>query len=56
MKAIYEMILTRPARKSGGDRYETGDGMIVFYLPQEHSRESGKPIEKIKLTIESMEE
>ena len=50
VKVTKVMELTRPARKAGGDRYESED--MVIYIPQEISRANGKPLEKIKVTFE----
>ncbi len=49
--------LTRPARKLGGDRYEATlrgkEGPVIFYIPQEISRDSGKV--KLSEPVETME-
>ena len=54
MKVQQLLILTRPARKSGGDRYEAqlGGDTMVIYVPQVISRPEGQPLEKIKVTFE----
>lgn len=48
-----KLKLTKPAKKSGGDRYEcTHDGeTIVFYFPQTISRENDKPVDTLTVTI-----
>jgi len=50
--------LEKPARKSGGDRYEHGEkddkDFITLYLPQSISREEGEPTKKLKVTIEEV--
>ena len=51
MKTTLTFTLTRPARKSGGDRYETGMSgeRFVIYIPQEISRSDGNPVEEITI-------
>ena len=48
-------ILTRPARKNGGDRYEADmveeEKPVVFYFPQSISRVAGEPLDKLKVTV-----
>jgi len=48
--------LTRPAKKSGGDRYETlieGEKKpMVLYIPQRISRPEGTPSQSLIVTIE----
>jgi len=51
MKATF--TLTRPAKKSGGDRYESGDWTI--YFPQAVSRPKGTPVHQIEITITPVE-
>ncbi len=57
MKNELEFKLIRPARKSGGDRYEYGKekiaGHMVIYFPQEYSRAEGAPFPIIKVTLEA---
>lgn len=46
--------LARPARKSGGDRYEGmfEDGsQFTIYVPQQISRPEGLPVAKIQVTF-----
>ena len=54
--ATIALGLTKPARKSGGDRYdgETEKGeSINIYVPQSISRpDGGKPVDEIVLTID----
>lgn len=52
MKVVKFLRLERPARKAGGDRYETEDGKLVIYVPQDISRERGAPFLKLKITFE----
>jgi len=47
------MLLVQPARKGGGDKYETKDGSWAIYLPQGISRKSGSPADVIHVTIET---
>lgn len=53
MKVMME--LTRPARKSGGDRYEGKiegtDEILTIYFPQSISRKKGEPFMKIEVEI-----
>lgn len=48
--------LTRPAKSSGGDRYEHGvertPDFMVIYVPQRISREGGEIKKEITVTIE----
>lgn len=63
MKIELDFNLTRPAKKSGGDRYEHGveksPEHMVLYLPQFISRErelshaKGMPFSTVKVTIEA---
>ena len=51
------VVLTRPARKSGGDRYEgsfdSGEDFTI-YVPQSLSRRTdGTPVNSITITFES---
>jgi len=60
MKKVLEFKLTRPAKKSGGDRYESGtentpDHMVI-YVPQKHSRIMNEPCPKLRVTITSIVE
>lgn len=52
----FTFTLTRPAKSSGGDRYEheqKGHEMhMVFYIPQVISRPNGIPLHKLTITIE----
>jgi len=47
--------LTRPARSSGGDRYECGQKgdelWMVIYVPQSISREGGTVKQTLQVTI-----
>ncbi len=52
MQVIKEVKLTKPARKSGGDRYEAVDGSLTIYIPQDISRPEGAPVMNIKITFE----
>jgi hypothetical protein len=58
LKTVIVFKLERPARKSGGDRYES-QGVIAdyqIYVPQQISRPAGgKPVNLITLTFESEE-
>jgi len=55
METKLKFKLTRPAKKSGGDRYEYGvkgnRDFMTFYVPQEISRPEGTPLKSITLTI-----
>lgn len=48
--------LTRPAKSSGGDRYEYGvektPEFMVIYVPQKISRKGGEIKKELKVTIE----
>jgi len=52
-----KMKLVKPARKSGGDKYEgaiptTGDTLTI-YFPQSISRPKGsEPIKELEITVE----
>ena len=52
--AKVELTLTRPARKSGGDRYEgeLEESQITFYVPQSLSRVEGEPRKTLTLSIQ----
>jgi len=55
MKIELEFNLTRPAKKTGGDRYEFGvekspDHMVI-YIPQVYSRAGGLPLSKVLISI-----
>ncbi len=55
MKVELDFKLTRPAKKSGGDRYEHGvkglkDHMVI-YVPQFYSRLDGVPLSILHITI-----
>lgn len=52
LEASVEVQLIREARKSGGDRYESGKGFII-YIPQEISRPKGIPLPEITVTFEA---
>ncbi len=56
MKKIMEinMVIDKPARKSGGDRYagKLEETEITFYVPQNVSRPEGTPLPSFKLTLE----
>lgn len=42
--------LVKAARKSGGDRYESEDGFVI-YIPQEISRSNGKPAPTVEVVF-----
>ena len=54
-----EMVLTRPARSTGADRYEADVEWqakpYVIYIPQALSRATGSIAEKVLVTIAPME-
>ena len=47
--------LVRPAKSSGGDRYEHltkgNDKWMVVYIPQSISRKGGSPVKELNITI-----
>ena len=47
--------LTKPARKSGGDKYEAKPNItekpVVFYLPQFISRPTGAPENELEIIV-----
>jgi len=49
--------LTRPAKKSGGDRYEAKvegeDNLMVVYVPQSISRAIGQSVLAMEITFEA---
>ena len=47
-----KLILERPARKAGGDRYTSEDGSLTIYIPQKYSRKSGSPTKVMWVTFE----
>jgi len=55
MEAKLKFKLTRPAKKSGGDRYEYGvkgdKDFMTVYLPQWISRPEEIPLKSINLII-----
>ena len=51
MKEMIIVELKRPAKKSGGDRYESTDGFVI-YIPQKISRPGGVALGAIKVTFE----
>lgn len=52
MREQMTVELKRPARKSGGDRYESKGGFVI-YIPQDISRpEKDTPLQTIKITFE----
>jgi hypothetical protein len=51
MKKEITVNLKKPARKSGGDRYESDSGFVI-YIPQDISRPAGTPLQTIKVTFE----
>lgn len=53
MRTVETLELKRPARKAGGDRYETESGDLVIYIPQDISRPAGTPVLTIKVTFET---
>lgn len=56
MKVELTMLLTRPARSSGADRYETvveGEKQpFAIYVLQKWSRKTGSPAPGIQVTLE----
>jgi len=54
MKKTVQVKLVKPARKKGGDRYESEDGFVI-YVPQNISRENGSPFLMLAITFESFE-
>lgn len=56
MKTTLQFHLTRPAKKMGGDRYETmieGEPKpMVIYIPQKISRPKGILLQMLTVTIE----
>jgi len=50
------LILTQPAKSTGGDRYEAKiegqDKPFVQYVPQYYSRQNGAPAKFAKISIE----
>ncbi|MFA5543044.1 MAG: hypothetical protein WDA47_04670 [Bacilli bacterium] len=55
MKQEINLLLERPARKSGADRYITtnlGVDNFTVYIPQKFSRKLGEPKETGKITLE----
>ena len=50
-----KFVLTRPARKSGGDRYECGkkgdQDFMVIYIPQYISRKGGEIKKELEVVI-----
>ena len=52
MKVQEVVDLKRPAKKSGGDRYESGNGDFVIYIPQRISRPGGVALGTVKITFE----
>jgi len=53
MQTTKVVELKRPAKKLGGDRYETDNGDFLIYIPQNISRPDGTPVDKIKITFET---
>jgi len=55
MKVDLDFVLVRPAKKSGGDRYEHGvektPEHMVLYLPQTYSRPMGTPLPELTVTL-----
>ena len=55
MKKEFEVKIVRPAKASGGDRYEHGvlkdDDHMVIYIPQHISRSQGGPFPLLHITI-----
>ena len=55
------LILTRPAKSKGGDRYEAtlveGENPLVIYLPQSITRpdNSSTPLSKITMKLNTIE-
>ena len=50
VEAVVEIV--RPARKEGGDRYESSDGLLTIYIPQRISRPNNVLLNRIKITFE----
>ncbi len=45
--------LVKPARKSGGDKYESSEGVsMTIYIPQTISRPKGAPVQTFEVTFE----
>jgi hypothetical protein len=52
MKKEFVLELKRPARKSGGDRYECAD--LTIYVPQDISRPNGRvPVKNITVIFKT---
>ena len=52
MKEEITVMLKSPAKKKGGDRYESNSGYVI-YIPQEISRTAGLPATQIQVTFET---
>ena len=51
-KIKFGFTIERPARKSGGDRYQcTTDENWKVYFPQKISRPKGSPVEKLIVEV-----
>ncbi len=48
--------LAKPARKTGGDRYECEGSDWTIYVPQEISRPKGTPAQTLKITVDRLKE
>jgi hypothetical protein len=56
MKQSLTVVLEKPARKLGGDRYKEEVGYYTTYVPQSISRAENKiPFKKLKITFEDVE-
>jgi len=53
MKTTVKLVLDRPARKAGSDRYQIAGREDVLYIPQDISRPSGEPVEVINVTFDT---
>jgi len=56
MEQVFIFKLARPAKKSGGDRYEYewgpgSDKPFVIYIPQFISRKDGKPCNEVEVVF-----
>lgn len=59
MKTTLQLTLVQPARKSGGDKYETETEEAIapfhIYLPQAITRVGGQPILNFTMILEPKE-
>jgi hypothetical protein len=53
MKVTEVIELVQKARRAGGDKYQSRDGLVVIYVPQYISRSlDAEPPKKLKVTFE----